>query len=509
VFLKTAKNVGMSWLGLATTMVVGFLLTPFILHRLGNTALGLWVLMTSFTGYYGLLDLGIRNAIVQYVARYQATNETDELAKVVSTGFFAYGCVALAAMAITLVTAANLQSWFKLNPEETAVAHALLLVVGIGTAIGMPITVFSGVLEGFQRFAFIGTIQTIAVVLRAAFIVFGLSAGRGIVFVGEVTVVLNLAAALVLTSMAFRICPPGLLHWNSVSGATLGALAKFGVVTFWITVSYVLRFQVDSMVVAGFISVSAVAFFTAGGKLVSSTVEVVQTMAQVFTPMSSALHATGSMDGLRRVLMVGNRYCAFVAFPLGAVLLLIGTRVIQAWLGAPYVSSQSVLMILIVPTTLFTAQASSPKVLYGMHRHKTLAVVLLIEGVANLLLSMALAPRYGINGVAMGTAIPLFCTCVFFLPIHLCRVLHLRLRDFVVDCFAYPLLLTIPLALAVHLLDIRIQGRSRRELFEILFLAGLLYGIELLVYFWFVEYPKMSARRTAATEAASVSSSGE
>jgi O-antigen/teichoic acid export membrane protein len=413
------------------------------------------------------------------------------------------------AIAITLVAAANLQSWFKLTPDEAVVAHSLLLIVGIGTAIGMPITVFSGVLEGFQRFAFIGTIQTIAVVLRAACIVIGLSAGRGIVFVGEVTVALNLAAALVLMSMAFRICPPGLLHWNSVSGSTLGALAKFGVVTFWITVSYVLRFQVDSLVVAAFISVPAVAFFTAGGKLVSSTVEVVQTMAQVFTPMSSALHATGSVDGLRRVLVVGNRYCAFVAFPLAAVLLLIGTRVIQAWLGAPYVSSQSVLMILIVPTTLFTAQASSPKVLYGMHRHKTLAVVLLIEGVANLVLSMALAPRYGINGVAMGTAIPLFCTCVFFLPIHLCHVLQLRLRDFVVDCFAYPFFLTIPVALALYFLDILIPGRSLKELFEILFLTGLLYGLELVVYFWLVEYPKISAQRAASIQAAVASPSGE
>ena len=506
MFLKTIKNVAGSWLGLATTLVVGFLLTPFILHRLGNTALGLWVLITAFTGYYGMLDLGIRNAIVQYVARYQATDEAGELAKVVSTGFFTYGCVALLATAITLVAAANLQSWFKLAPDDRTTAHALLLIVGIGTAIGMPITVFTGVLEGLQKFAFIGTIQTFAVVLRAGLIVAGLTAGHGIVFVGGATVAVNLATSLVLMGAAFRICPPKLLHWNCVSRTTLSALAGFGVVTFWITIAQVLRFQLDSMVVAAFISVPAVTFFAAGGKLASYTMDVVQTMAQVFTPMSSAFHATGSFDGLRRVLVVGNRYCAFVAFPLAAVLLTIGPRLIQAWLGAPYVSSQSVLAILIVPTTLWMAQATSPKVLYGMRRHKTLAVVLVIEAAANLALSVALARPYGINGVAMGTAIPLFCTSVFFLPIHLCRELQLRLRDFVFECFAYPLLLTVPLALVLRLLDARIQARSLRELSEILFIAGLLYGLELLVYFWLVEFPQMSARRSAARAAAKVSS---
>jgi Na+-driven multidrug efflux pump len=212
VFLKTIKNVAGSWLGLAASMVVGFLLTPFILHRLGNTALGLWVLITAFTGYYGMLDFGIRNAIVQYVARYQATDEAGELAKVVSTAFFTYGCVALLAIAITLVAAANLQFWSKVTPDERATAHALLLVVGIVTAIGMPITVFTCLLEGLQKFALIGAIQTLAVLLRAGLIVAGLTAGHGIVFVGGATVAVNLAASLVLMIAAFRICPPNLVH---------------------------------------------------------------------------------------------------------------------------------------------------------------------------------------------------------------------------------------------------------------------------------------------------------
>ncbi len=509
MFFKTVKNVAGSWLGLGTTMVVGFLLTPFILHRLGNTALGLWVLMSSFTGYYGLLDLGIRNAIVQYVARYHATEEADELSKVVSTGFFTYGCVALVAAAITLVTAAHLQSWFKLTAIDAATAYRLLLIVGIGTAIGMPVTVFTGVLEGLQRFAFIGSTQTIATLLRAGLIVAGLTAGHGIVFVGGVTVAVNLAVSVVWMGQALRICPRRLVRWRGVSRSTLSALAGFGIVTFWMGIAQVLRFQLDSMVVAAFISVPAVTFFAAGGRLASYAIEVVTAMAQVLTPMSSALHATGSIGGLRRVLVVGNRYCAFVVFPMAAGLLLIGGRVIQAWLGAPYVSSQSVLMILIVPAMLWIAQASSVRVLYGMHRHGTLAAVLLVEAVANLELSVALARPYGINGVAMGTAIPLFCTSVFFLPIHLCRALQLRPRDFAWDCFGYPFLLTIPMALAVHLLDTQMQGRSWKQLAEIVFLAGLLYGVELLIYFWLVEYPKLAARRAAAIEAEKASLSGQ
>jgi hypothetical protein len=54
------ENVGSSWSALAVNVMVGIFLSPFILHRLGDAAFGIWVLIFSVTDYYGLFDLGIR-----------------------------------------------------------------------------------------------------------------------------------------------------------------------------------------------------------------------------------------------------------------------------------------------------------------------------------------------------------------------------------------------------------------------------------------------------------------
>ena len=59
------RNVGSSWSALAVSVVVGIFLSPFILHRLGDTSFGIWVLIFSVTGYYGLFDLGIRSSIIR------------------------------------------------------------------------------------------------------------------------------------------------------------------------------------------------------------------------------------------------------------------------------------------------------------------------------------------------------------------------------------------------------------------------------------------------------------
>ena len=103
--------------------------------------------------------------------------------------------------------------------------------------------------------------------------------------------------------------------------------------------------------------------------------------------------------------------------------------------------SYSILVLLIVPRTLYLAQSTSIRILLGMGRHRVLATVLLLEGAMNLLLSLFLVRRMGIVGVAWGTAIPLACTSLFFLPRHMCRELDVPLGTFLARAYRLPLIL--------------------------------------------------------------------
>ena len=67
------KNVGSSWFSLGINVLVGLFLSPFLVHYLGDSAFGIWVLIFSITGYYGLFDLGIRSSLIRYVSKFTAT----------------------------------------------------------------------------------------------------------------------------------------------------------------------------------------------------------------------------------------------------------------------------------------------------------------------------------------------------------------------------------------------------------------------------------------------------
>ena len=130
---------------------------------------------------------------------------------------------------------------------------------------------------------------------------------------------------------------------------------------------------------------------------------------------------------------------------LCAILILLGRPLIEAWVGEQYVASYYVLVLLIIPRSLYLAQSVSTKILLGMGRHRALATILLFEGCANLCLSFLFVRRWGILGVALGTAIPLMCTSLAFLPRHLCRILGISVREFLTRAYALPLSLCVPL----------------------------------------------------------------
>ncbi len=84
------RNLGSNWFALGINVLVCIFLSPYILHRLGDEAFGLWILIFSLTGYHGFFDLGIRSSIVRYIAKYSATDEREDLYRLVNTAMFGY-----------------------------------------------------------------------------------------------------------------------------------------------------------------------------------------------------------------------------------------------------------------------------------------------------------------------------------------------------------------------------------------------------------------------------------
>ena len=477
--IQIVKNVSSSWFALGTNVLVGFFLWPIIVHRLGDEAAGIWVLIFSITGYYGLFDLGIRSSIIRFVSKTKATNDLEGASRVISTSLFSYSCVGALALLITILTSLFVNRLHAVPPQFHTTAPLLMLMVGTAVSLGFPLGVAGGVLEGLQRFDARRVPDIVATLLRAGLIVLALHHGQGLLVVALITVTMPLLSSMVCAVIAAKLLPVP-LGLRYVDPATFREMAGYGGTTLIIIVSARLRFRTDSIVIGAFLSSAAITYFNIGARIVDYAGEVVENLAQVFVPMSSQADALGETDRLRKIFVAGNRLCAFIIFPICVVLVLLGKSVIEVWVGARYVQlSYPVLLVLLLSTSTMLAQAASPRVLFGMSKHRTWAIATLVEGLANLALSIVLVRPYGIIGDAIGTAAPLVVTTTCFLPWHLCRQLQIKMATYLREAYWLPVILCFPLLLALLAMKHWFVPHTYVQLIAHLSVASAVYGLSL------------------------------
>ncbi len=473
------KNVGSSWSALAVNVIVGIFLSPFILHRLGDAAFGIWVLIFSITGYYGLFDLGIRSSIIRYVSKYTATDDREKLTQFLSTALFTYSCIGAVSMVLTALLSSSVEHLFKIPPAMHAQARLLLLMVGASVSLGFPLGVFGGMLEGLQRFYILNWTSIAATLARAALIVYFLYRGYGLLTVALITVALPLVSSVLRGIVVFRLCPVA-LSMKHVDRASFRHMANYGSTTFLVMVAARLRFRTDELVLGTMMSTVAVTWFNIGARIVDYANEFVTSLSQVFVPMSSQSEATGNMDRVRKIYIAGNRVCAFLILPITAILIILGKHIIRVWVGGRYVAhSYPVLVVMIIPFALMLSQAASTRVLFGLGKHQTLAAITVIEGLANLLLSIALVRPLGIVGDALGTAVPLAFTCLYFTPRHMRKQIGVPVRTFLRQAYTLPILLTLPLVVVLWLANRFFYPRNLIQLAAEILASTSLYGIGL------------------------------
>jgi O-antigen/teichoic acid export membrane protein len=479
--LRALKNVSSSWLSLGVNVIVSIILTPLILHHLGDSAYGLWALVFSFAGYFNIFDFGLSSAVIRYVSRFNAVRDYEQLTKYVNSILFVFTCIAIFLLLVTVVVSRHVNAIFHISPALHHTARLLFLLVGCMFALQFPGDVFLGVLSGMQEFWCEYLVKMVAGLLRLILIIAVLERGLGLLSISMVAIGLSLASYIAYVVIAYRRLPlrfsPKLPDF-----ATLKEILGYSATTFTSIVAGGFTTTAGNTIIGIFLSIADITPFAIATKFIQYLNRIVQSSSVIFTPMSSHFDATGELNRLQRVFVLGNRACAFLAFPACVGMLILGRSAIEVWVGARYAWCYGLLAILIVPYTLQFAQLASPKILYGTARHLTLGKARLTEAAANVVLSIILLHYYGVWGVALGAAIPKLLACVFFLPGHLCRILKVSIRSFLWQAYMWPLATCLPMTALLCFLHRRLAPHGLFSLAAQTLAGVLVYGCALLAY---------------------------
>ena len=420
-----------NWASLFVHIAVGFFLTPFVISHLGQGGYGIWVLVGSFIGYYGLLNMGVGSAITRYIARYSSQKDFESLNETANTALVMFSITGFLAIVISFLVAEPLSQFFKVTPEHFEEFKHIVWVLGISTGLSFPSGVFAAMIVARERYVAVNIINCVAILLRTGLTVAILLAGYGLAGIAYPTL-----AATVFSFIAFMIISKGVvpefhIRPNVANFAVLKTLLIYGGFTTIITMSDILRFQIDSIVIGRMIGMSEVGIFGVAALLVQYMLRVVVSGMSVLTPRFAALDGTENRQKLKETFMRSLSISSFIACGVGMTALLFGRSFIFLWVGRDFDATVPVLWILAVSWSLDLAQHPGIGLMYALNKHRYYAVATVVEAVVNVLLSILLARKYGIIGVAMGTAISMAIVKIFVQPVYVSRIAETCLRSYI------------------------------------------------------------------------------
>jgi O-antigen/teichoic acid export membrane protein len=170
--------------------------------------------------------------------------------------------------------------------------------------------------------------------------------------------------------------------------------------------------------------------------------------------LASNFEASGEHDKLRGLLRQGTRIAILVAWPIQIALLFRGETFIRLWMGPQYQHiSGRVMQILLLSQLVTVANSTSINITLGLAKHRRTTYWAAGEAAVNFILSVFLARRIGIYGVAIGTVIPSLFVHLFLWPHYICKIVGVSLKEHLLQSWLKPVLAVVPFGMACYLTD--------------------------------------------------------
>ena len=462
--------------GLIISLVAGFLMTPYILGRIGPAAYGLFILVSSLVAYGGMLDLGVGGAVVKLVAEFRARRQLEEAGVLVATVVRVYMVLALSCIGITLAAAVLVPSIFNIPPSDAGTASLIVILMGSNLALAIFSTPTVSILVGLQRYDVHNVIGTMGVLLSAIGTVIVLALGGGVVGMVALGIPMTICMRLAGAWYIRRVAPEVALRWHGASRAMTRRVASLSAAIFATQVSAPLQKQTDEIVIGAFLTISSITPYALARKLSESAFQVTNQFVRVLLPIASGYDPVADIARLRELYVASTRATVAIFLSMAVALIVYGDLILSVWVGPDYSGAAPLVVILVAANLALVSAYPAGAILQGMGRFRVIAVSSLASGLFNLALSIMLVQWIGVTGVALGTLIPTVIEALAVVMPYTMRVLMVTPQTVVIRVWL-PTLAPAALSAAVLL--------SLRTIFDLTSLLALLvasaFGV--LVYF--------------------------
>lgn len=391
--------------GLVFSAGVDFIAQVVLVRYLSKADFGAWSYALAVVALLSMVaQLEMGNTLARFLPIYSERRQLGRargaiaLALLIVTGFGI-------ALAIALVVAIAI---LALRPIDDPVALRLLIL----TAILVPVVALDSLFTGL--FAAFGATRTIFLRhsvlgpgLRLAVVLTLIALGADVDFLAIAYGAVSMAGLALYGASLRRVLrqntyPAG----EAVHPRELPAreLLRFAAPLLTSTVVWVLMDSSDALLIGFFLDAEAVANYRIVAPLARMNLFAFWAFTMLFTPSAARAFARSDTAELRQLYWQTALWMTVLSFPIFILTSSFASVVVPSAYGLDYAGSAPILALLSIGFFFNTALGFNGLTVRVHHRLRYLVAVDLSMALLNILVNLALIPRFGPIGAAAGTA---------------------------------------------------------------------------------------------------------
>jgi hypothetical protein len=134
------------------TMVVGLFMVRFLVDNLGDAHYGLYALLFVITGVLDVMNLGLSEATVRYVAHYHARHDMAGVNRVFGATLTVYSLMAFVGWAVLFFGAPWCARILKIDAQDLPLAERVIRLTAVTFGLAFVSGVFQAVPQAMRRY---------------------------------------------------------------------------------------------------------------------------------------------------------------------------------------------------------------------------------------------------------------------------------------------------------------------------------------------------------------------
>lgn len=480
ILRKVARNSVFSSARYLLAAVLVFLITPYVVNKLGTERFAIWALAGVLTTYVRLGDFGISRALVKYVAELDARGDTLGIKALVNTTLVLYTMVGLSfGLVFAAIHEVVLVQVFRVPYELQAEARRVFTGVLFVAMADLVLSTFRSVLEGLQEIHTTSTIESIRNLFSVVGVVIALELGYGLMGLVVKNAVLTILSGIGYWFLAQRALGELKIGLCSFKQRWARKLLGFGSHVQVVNIVSLLVEPLNKALISSFSGLYYVTYYEIAIRVVNQAVAVFQALALALYPATAEVEVREGRGAVTWMYARSTRYITLTALPVFMLLAVLAPGLIRVWLGPEYDLAGASLQLLSLGWLIAMPSVAAYLTALGVGQPRLSMLASVITAVGSALLGFLLLKTTGYVGLIAGNTIgSVLGSLSMFLLFHTSLgIPYTVLRRAV---FNRALLITVVLGLSLYVATTHVGTWTFALLFGFAAAYTVLYGCGIL-----------------------------